>query len=103
MRDARQSIARICANGYGIARAAGRVHWRVLYAGPQSVFVDDAGRVYAVPANTPLEARMIADQRSCWIGTYHALLTRKRGVPLSRERIAADLLARAKELQGVAA
>lgn len=102
-RAADKPIGRITKNGYGVGRAAGAIHWYVLYEGPQAAFIDADGRVLCVPVGTATELRLLAQHIDWFIGRYDCGLRTGRKTLLSRESIVGDLRARARELFGVAA
>lgn len=99
MRPLDRPIARVNSSGYGVSMAASRAEWYVLYEGPQSVFIDDDGRVFCLPQGCALMLRWIEQRASWWVGNFtHG----RRGDPL-RRLILSDLRERLRELRAMAA
>jgi hypothetical protein len=98
MRAPDKPIARISKSGEGIDAAASRAFWYVIYEGPQSVFVDDGGQMFALPQGCALMLRWIDAHRAWWVGNF----TTQRNQSL-RALILVNLHARLRELQGVPA
>lgn len=96
-------VGRITPSGYGIARAAGAIHWYTLYEGPQMAFVDDVGNVFCLPFGMQREIQMTAQHPAWCLGHYVTNSNRKRTMEITRQAIVADLRARSRELYGVAA
>jgi hypothetical protein len=73
MRAPDKPIARInCCSGYGLEAAAGRIAWYVIYEGPQTVFVDDEGRVFAAQQGCSMMLRWIESHQPWWVGNFTA-------------------------------
>lgn len=106
MRDPEKPIGRIARNGsdIGVFRAAGAIHWYALYEGPQHVFIDDDGRVFALPQGMTHADIWITNRHAWWTGNYHVTGTHgARYRDWVRTDIVADLRVRQAELRGRAA
>lgn len=91
-------IARINGSGYGMDAAVGRTAWYVINEGPQTLFVDDDGRVFCMPQGCGLMLRWIETRQSWWVGNF----VTQHGVSV-RRLILAELRERWRELRTVAA
>lgn len=103
MRDRCRAIVRVSRNGYGIERAAGSVHWYVMSEGPQVVFLNASGALYALPQTTPEVSVWLQQRADCWVGNYtlhDATAARARDL---RNLIIDDIRARLLELRSVGA
>jgi hypothetical protein len=80
-----------------IANIAGRVHWQVLYAGPQVVLSASDGQTTIMPAGTLASELAIAADASAVVGVYATRGARRRGDSL-RAMIADDLATRLDEI-----
>lgn len=101
MRDAGIAIKTITPRGEGIPEAAERVHFQVVYGGPQQVFVDDRLRVFSHAAGTLDALRMERNHADWLIGTYFA--GTGIGPAELRRVIIGDLRERVAELRRLAA
>lgn len=100
MRAPNRPIARITGSGYGLEVAAARAEWHIEYAGPQSIFVDDDGRVFCVPQGCWLMLHWCESQpqSAWWVGNFSV----QRGQHL-RAAILEELRDRCRELRTQAA
>lgn len=103
-RDASKPIGRIADSGYGCDRVAHKIDWFIQYEGPQLVFADNTGAVYAFPEGQSLALRWGAQHPRWMVGIY-CLRRRRSGAvfTLARCHIADDLRERAAELHEAAA
>lgn len=101
MRDASTAIKTITPRGDGITEAAGRIHFQVVYGGPQQVFVDDGLRVFSHAAGTLGALRMEQNHADWLIGTYFD--GTGLGPAELRRVIIGDLRERVAELRRLAA
>jgi hypothetical protein len=99
MRDPEVSLGRIARTGFGLSRRAGAVHWFLYYEGPQRVFMDPDGQVFAMPVGLRCEERMCGEHPDWLVGTYSARGKRRDHLgEILRAMLIADLRARADEL-----
>lgn len=105
MRNPEKPIGKITANGYGVARAAGAIHYALHFQGPQSVFVCEQGRVYALPRGTAIAEAWCSKHSEWWIGDYTLGAAYRASVRADQLRgdIESDLRDRAVELKAMAA
>lgn len=103
MRDPRLPLKVLKAGATSLADAAGRVHFVVLYEGPQRVFVDETYRVYACPVGTLPTMRLERAHPKWLVGTYATWGKGRRLSGTLRRVILGDLRERLAELQGCAA
>lgn len=102
-RCAEVPVAHIRASGYGLDRATRRIHWFVLYEGPQTVFVDDMGTVFAAPDGCITERALMAGHVDWCVGRFESNSTKPRAFQATRDLILENLRERAGELRKVAA
>lgn len=103
MRDSSLPLSNLRARASGVADAAGRIHFVVLYGGPQQVYVDDAYRVFAHPVGTAAQIRFERKHPGWLIGTYAVWPRGKRLAGGLRRVITGDLRERMAELRRCAA
>lgn len=97
-------IGTITLSGYGVTRAAGAVHWYLEYEGPQVVFVDADGRVFALRDGTLLADAWLAHHVEWLVGRYDRSGSRQLGAfAARREQLVGDIYARLQELRQVRA
>lgn len=102
-RDCKRPIGRVAVSGYGIERTVDAVHWYLRYEGPQSVFMDDDGSVWAAVKGTATELRLLAQHSQWLVGSYEMGDVRSNTERLHRSYLIDDLRERLRELRELAA
>lgn len=101
-RDTSKPIGRIADSGYGCDRVAHKIDWFIQYEGPQAVFADEEGAVFAFPDGQSLALHWYARHPRWLVGLY-CMRAPGSGERFSRMRCASDLRDQAVALRRAAA